>query len=245
LESRGTGDGVGWKEDSSVLSLYLLRHGETEFSRQHRFCGQIDARLTGDGHRMAAAFADAYGHLPWREIVTSSRVRTLETVLPLAASTGLPITPDRRLDEISFGRWHGLSKDEAAATDPEHYARWLCDPAVGPPGGETPAAVAARALAALGELEERHDGGPILVVTHKTVLRVLLCHFAGAEVGRYRELWSCPVGSLSVVDLGARGASVRLVDDVSHLPDSLQSVTAPAEGIPPMLVGDEAAAAAV
>jgi broad specificity phosphatase PhoE len=228
-----------------VLSLYLLRHGETEFSRQHRFCGQIDARLTADGHRMAEAFATAYGDLPWREIVTSTRVRTLETALPLAARTGLPITPDRRLDEISFGRWHGLSKEEAAATDPEHYARWRCDPTVGPPGGETPAGVAARALAALGELEERHDGGPILVVTHKTVLRVLLCHFAGADVGRYRELWSCPVGSLSIVDLGARGASVRVVDDVSHLSDSLRAVATPPETIAPAALGGDAVAVAV
>jgi broad specificity phosphatase PhoE len=237
---------VGWKEERSVLSLYLLRHGETEYSRQERFCGHLDARLTPDGHRMAAAFADAYGDLPWCEVLTSTRARTLETALPLTTRMGLSITPDRRLDEMSFGRWQGLSKAEADARDPEHFARWRRDPAVGPPGGETPAAVAARALAALGDLEQRHDRGPVLVVSHKTVLRILLCHFVGAEIGRYRELWSCPVGSLSVVDLGADGASLRVVDDVSHLPESLRpALPADERGLAATNAGDDGVAAAV
>jgi probable phosphoglycerate mutase len=229
-----------------VLSLYLLRHGETEFSRQERFCGHLDARLTPDGHRMAAAFADAYGDLPWREVLTSTRARTLETALPLTSRMGLSVIPDRRLDEMSFGRWQGLSKDEAGARDPEHYARWQNDPAVGPPDGETPAAVAARALAALGDLEQRHDQGPVLVVSHKTVLRILLCHFVGAEIGRYREMWTCPVGSLSVVDLGADGASLRLVDDVGHLPASLRPIP-PADdgGLAAATATDDGMAAAV
>lgn len=186
---------------------------------------------------MAAAFADTYGDLPWLEIVTSTRVRTLETALPLATRSGLPITPDRRLDEMSFGRWHGLSKDEAAATDPELYAQWLSDPAIGPPGGEAPAAVAARALAALGDLEQRCDTGHVLIVSHKTVLRVLLCHFVGADIGRYRELLDYPVGALSVVDLGADGASLRSAADTSYLPTALRPGLRPTE--------DEMAAAGV
>ena len=44
-----------------MLSLYLLRHGETEFSRGDRFCGDIDAPLTTIGALMGHKFADTYG----------------------------------------------------------------------------------------------------------------------------------------------------------------------------------------
>ena len=57
-----------------MLSLYLLRHGETEFSRSDRFCGDIDAPLTDAGVLMAEQFADAYDDLHWRGIITSTRL---------------------------------------------------------------------------------------------------------------------------------------------------------------------------
>src|SRR4029079_17520100 len=63
---RPKGDGRGGR---GVLNLYLLRHGETEFSRGDRFCGDIDAPLTSVGALMGHKFADAYGDLSWRAII--------------------------------------------------------------------------------------------------------------------------------------------------------------------------------
>jgi probable phosphoglycerate mutase len=222
--------------------LYLLRHGETLFSREDRFCGQLDVPLTDDGRRMAASFSRAYGDLPWRAIVTSMRARTYETALPLAARTGLPVRRDARLDEMFFGRWQGLSKRELAACDAEGYAAWSRNPAEGPPGGELPVAVAARAEAAIADLVRDPGEGPVLVVSHKAVIRILLCRLLGVELGRYRELFQCPVASLSVVELEAGAASCRSVDDVRHLPLELQP---PAETDELAAASGDAAAPAV
>ena len=205
-----------------MLSLYFLRHGETVFSREDRFCGQIDVPLTDDGRRMAAAFSKAYGDLPWRAIVTSMRARTYETALPLAARTGLPIRRDARLDEMFFGRWQGLSKRELAACDAERYALWSRNPADGPPGGELPAAVAVRAEAAIADLRRDPGDGHVLVVSHKAVIRILLCRLLAVDLSRYRELFQCPVASLSVVEIEPGAVSCRSVDDVRHLPVELQ-----------------------
>ena len=169
-----------------MLSLYLLRHGETEFSHQDRFCGRIDAPLTPDGREMAALFADAYGSIGWQAIVTSTRCRAIDSAAPTAACAGIEACRDARFDEMNFGAWQGLSKVEAAARDGEYFARWLRDPSIGPLMGESPRAVAARACAAIEDLCVRHRDGNILIVSHKALLRILLCQLFDTELSQYR-----------------------------------------------------------
>jgi len=202
-----------------LLSLYLLRHGETEFSLQDRFCGTIDAALTDAGHRMAEAFAAGYSHRPlrWNAIYTSTRRRTIETAAPFAAEVGIAPVADARLDEISFGDWQGRSKAEIACADPVRYRRWLEDPTIGPPGGESIAEVAARAMAAFRQVERDHQGGNVLLVAHKTILRVLISTLLDVDLRHYREWIAQPVGSLSVIDCGASRRVLRLLDDVQHM----------------------------
>jgi probable phosphoglycerate mutase len=202
------------------LKLYLLRHGETEFSRGDRFCGHIDAPLTAAGVRMGERFADAYGGQRWQAVVTSTRRRTLATAAPLAARAGLPILRDDRLDEMFFGEWQGLTKREAALRDPVRYGRWHQDPMVGAPGGESPHDVLSRAIAAIDDLRARHESGDVLVVSHKTVLRLLLCRLLGVELRRYREWIDWPTGAVSVLELGPRHAAAYQIVDDGHLEHS-------------------------
>jgi len=200
-----------------VLRLFLLRHGETEFSRNDRFCGDIDAALTLAGARMGRLFADAYAALPWRAIITSTRRRAVATAQPLAERLALPIAQDRRLDEMYFGDWQGLTKHEAAARDPEHYTRWRNDPTIGAPSGESPFDAAARAASVIDDLRGRYDSGDVLVVSHKTVLRLLLCHLVNIDLRLYRECVDWPTGAVTVLELGPGQAIARCVADERHL----------------------------
>ncbi len=67
-------DGGSCWERKTVLSitLYLLRHGQTECSRDNAFCGSIDSELTPSGVEMAQAFAAAYRSTPWTAPVIHS-----------------------------------------------------------------------------------------------------------------------------------------------------------------------------
>jgi broad specificity phosphatase PhoE len=200
-----------------VLSLYLLRHGETEFSQHDRFCGRIDAPLTAGGHEMAMQFAAAYGRLSWRAIITSTRARAIDSAAPLAAITGLEGCIDQRLDEMDYGAWQGLSKAEAAARDREYFARWQQDPSIGPPLGESPRDVAARAAAAVEQLCHEHGDGNLLIVSHKALLRILLCTLFDADLRHYRCGPTWPAGAVTQIELGADGPSMRRFADVRHL----------------------------
>ena len=200
-----------------MLSLYLLRHGETEFSQHDRFCGRIDAPLTADGREMAMLFAEAYGNLSWRAITTSTRARAIDSAAPLAVMTGIDACVDERLDEMHYGAWQGLSKEEAAAQDREYFARWQRDPSIGPPQGESPRQVAVRAAAAIAQLRDRHAEGDVLIVSHKALLRILLCSLFDTELRHYRCGPSWPAGAVTQVDLGAERPSLRCFADVAHL----------------------------
>ena len=199
-----------------MLNLYLLRHGETEFSRGDRFCGDIDAALTPAGLWMAERFAEAYGGLSWRAIVTSTRRRTIATAQPLAARASLRIRRDARIDEMFFGDWQGLTKREAAARDPVRYGRWRQDPTIGPPAGESPLAVSMRAVAAIDELRAQYSSGNVLLVSHKTVLRLVLCRLLNIDLRRYRDRdWR--TAAVSLLELAPCHAVARLIADDRYL----------------------------
>ena len=225
-----------------MLSLYLLRHGETAFSHHNRFCGRIDAPLTAEGRAMAASFASAYAEVPWSAIVTSSRTRTIDTATPVAARVGLTVRSDERLDEMSYGDWQGLSKAEAAARDPEHFARWLQDPSIGAPRGELPDDVAVRALRAIADLRDRHPHGIVLLVSHKAVLRIVLCRLLRLDLREYRSVdW--PVAALTRIDLDGDRVSLQTLADVSHLTAARPEQTADRPAV--ALTGTDAPLAAM
>lgn len=200
-----------------MLRLFLLRHGETEFSRHDRFCGGIDAPLTAAGWKMGQLFADSYVGVPWRAIITSTRRRAVATAQPLADRLALPIRQDPRLDEMFFGEWQGLTKKEASARDPARYGEWRENPTIGPPAGEAPADVAVRASAALDDLRARYDAGNVLLVSHKTVLRLLVCRLLNIDLRRYRDCVDWPTGAVSILDVGAADATVCCLGDERHL----------------------------
>ena len=73
------------------LKIYLLRHGETEYSQRGAYCGALDAELTTEGHQMARAFADAYRSIPWTDVYVSPMKRAIATARPLCDAVGLPM----------------------------------------------------------------------------------------------------------------------------------------------------------
>jgi alpha-ribazole phosphatase len=206
-----------------VPRLFLLRHGETEFSRQDRFCGRIDAPLTEIGRQMAACFADTYGRLSWRAIYTSTKGRAIGTAVPLATRATLPVQREPGLDEMDFGTWQGRSKREIAATDADRYRRWRDNPTLGAPEGESVTDVQARAERALEAIRARHAAGNVLIVSHKTTLRVLLCGLLGIDISRYRSCIAQPVCGLSIVDLLPEGPLLWTLADLGHLSPELRA----------------------
>jgi probable phosphoglycerate mutase len=119
---------------ASMLTLYLLRHGQTSFSRANAFCGAaLNPDLTEDGHLMAECFARAYAATPWQAIFTSPLKRTLETAHPLCNLTGQSPQVRDGLKEIGYGKWEGKTVEEVSQEYHDDYLAWTADPAWYPP----------------------------------------------------------------------------------------------------------------
>ena len=131
-----------------TVRLYLLRHGQTELSRDDTFCGSgLDPELTADGHRMAQAFADFYSSTEWQAIYTSGLKRTASTAQPLCERIGMTSSPRSELNEIGYGEWEGLTKSTVDEKFHDDYIQWLADPAWhAPTGGELAVAIARRGM---------------------------------------------------------------------------------------------------
>src|SRR5437868_6927866 len=159
------------------LTLYLLRHGQTEASANHLFCGaRSEIALTADGVAMAEAFAGAYRDVRWAGVYCSPQQRARAPAAPLARLRGIEPVIDDDLREIDYGAWDGLSVEEADRRFHDQYVAWTADPAWNPPtGGETAVALGARVTRCVEEIKRRHATGDVLLVSHKATIRVLLC----------------------------------------------------------------------
>lgn len=204
--------------------LYLLRHGETSFSLNNGFCGELDLDLTEQGKAMAEAFAQVYGAIPWKAVFVSPMKRTMATAQPLCTAAGIEMQLRDGLREMSFGSWEEKGRDAVKSQYLDDYIRWMTEPAWNPPtgGGETAVEVANRAMPVIAEIEENYSGGPVLVVSHKTTIRIVLCQLLGVDLGRYRDRIDCPAGALNIVKFDEHGPLLQLLGDRAYMPKALR-----------------------
>ena len=198
--------------------LYLLRHGQTELSVGRRYSGRGNPPLTEVGRGQAEAAARRLAEVEGLTAVVSSPLgRARETARAIASATGAELSWDDDLIETDFGAWEGLTFGEAAERDPDVHRRWLGDPSVPPPGGESFDQVHRRVRRARDGIISRFGGANVVVVSHVTPIKCLLRMALDVGPSLLFRL-HLDLAALSVVEFYPDGlASVRLVNDTSHL----------------------------
>ena len=216
-ETPAAGRGWGAARGQATTTL-LLRHGATPLSAERRFAGRGDIPLTDEGRRQAAAAAARLRERGGLDvIVTSPLRRARRTAEAVAEASGAPLVVDDDLVEADFGAWEGLSFAEASAKSPEEMTAWLGSADAAPPGGESFADVARRVLRALDRLLDAYPERTLVVVSHVTPIKTLLCRALLAPPAALFRI-HLDVASLSRVDWFADGpALVRSMNDTAHL----------------------------
>jgi probable phosphoglycerate mutase len=172
------------------VELYLVRHGETEWSRARRHTGRTDLPLSAAGEAEAAALGRHLRGLEVDRVLSSPLTRAVTTAR--LAGFGDRVERTDALLEFDYGEYEGRTTAEIRATRPGwDLFRDGC------PGGETVEDAAGRARALLAKLGA--SGGRVLVFSHGHQLRILTACFLGLPPDAARHLF---LGTASLSVLG-------------------------------------------
>ena len=159
-----------------MQSILVLRHGETTWNTAGRWQGWTDVELSDAGIAQALARADAFAQadVSFATVVSSDLARAARTAEIIADRLAAPAVERHwGLRERCGGEFEGLDAEAINAGWPGFRERWRAGLEDAPPGGESDAVLWERVRAVLSELHATNRDGPILVVTHGGVARVL------------------------------------------------------------------------
>lgn len=158
----------------ALAQIVLIRHGETQWSREGRHTGpRSDIPLTDNGRAQARALRARLAGISAAAVLVSPALRARETCELAGFGEHPEVRP--QLGEWDYGDFEGLKMAEIQERVPG-WDLWRD----GAPGGEAPEAIGARADALLGQL--RAASGTVLLFAHGHILRVLGARWIGLPV---------------------------------------------------------------
>lgn len=205
--------------DAEVVSVIILRHGETAWNRERRVMGGSDIPLSEAGRRQSEMAAGVLARFSIDRIVSSPLARARQTAEIIAAAVGAPCETDADLVEVRFGQWQGKTYSEIVQ-DPR-YRGFLKDPVNTPtPGGETIADVQARGLAAIGRAR---PGERVVFVSHGDIIRAAITHFLAVPLREFRRIRvdNCGLTAVTLADSRPEVKFVNMLADPDRAWDPL------------------------
>jgi broad specificity phosphatase PhoE len=159
-------------------SVYLIRHGETEWSLSGQHTGRTDIPLTAKGEEQARRLRSVLQAVSFAEVLVSPMQRARRT----AELAGLaPVRVEKALSEWDYGEYEGITSRQIHAKRPG----WDVF-ADGGPGGESPAQVSARADGVIEQI--RGVVGNVALVSHGHFLRALGARWCDFPIAAGRRL---------------------------------------------------------
>jgi probable phosphoglycerate mutase len=233
-----------------MTELLVIRHGETDWNRQHRFQGQIDVPLNEIGRAQAGRLGKRLVDEPLDVLISSDLQRARSTADALTQARGLRPEIDPLWREQGFGMLEGLDVPTIRSRHADLWSSWTrhdADYAL-PGGGESNNDFHARVMRALQAALVAHAGKRVVVVTHGGVLDMLwrnvhalplhgarMCDIPNTGINRLR--WTD--GRLQIVEW----ADARHLDGLPEQPSTRQRAEPDSERDPgaapagPRLVG--------
>ncbi len=201
----------------TITTLWLLRHGQSEWNRVGRWQGQADVALSEMGRQQAHRAGERLRRFGITHIYSSDARRALETAQIVGAHLGLTPTPRADLRESDIGQWAGLTTSEIKQRFPDEWAAMQARREVRRGGGETYGELRARTFAIAQQIVARHAGEQILLVSHGAAIRAMISQALGFDLHTMHSLW---IGSNTALSCLRHDGAVYFLDrhnDTSHI----------------------------
>lgn len=209
------------------MKIVLTRHGQSLWNigeTNEKYCGggdkSFDVPLTELGiiqaHKVGKTIAKKFNIT---KIFSSPLKRAKESAKIINKYINCELKFLDNLREISYGFWEGLTREEIIKLYPDNYREWVNDPAnTAPYEGETGYQVRDRIVLFFNSLmKEIKDNENILIVGHKTVNRIIICHILGIDIKDYRDKIKQDNASLSIFEKKEKSFILSLLNDTCHL----------------------------
>ena len=221
-DTTSTGSHGSWTGATcQPTTLILVRHGQTTYSAEHRYCGHSDIALTEVGEQQAEDSAAAVAERGVIDLVVSSPLQRCQvTAKKIAEQTGAELETHDALIEANFGEWEGLTFQQAQDDDAELHDAWVTDASLAPPAGESLAQVHRRVREFRKQLVAKHPGKTIAVVSHVNPIKSLTRQALNAGPATFSHLFLdlASIGVVKFYDENSPVASAVLsVNETAHL----------------------------
>lgn len=241
-----------WRHDGAngaPTRVFLVRHGQSTFNKQHRFQGRSDEPvLTGAGASAAAVTGSHLARFRFDEVITSPlrRAHVTAEIIREALRDTPPLEVSQDLRELDLGMWQGMSMQAVEQIYPEAFRTWRHRP-----DQLQLTAVDGSAFFPVRDLFEQaqrfwrrllsHESGKtILLVTHGGTARALISTAAGIGMEQFHSLQHSNLG-ISILEFSndSGTATIEALNSTAHLGEAAPKLKEGKRGLRAVLVAGE------
>jgi len=209
-----------------MVTLFITRHGQTEWNLQKRMQGWFDSPLTTQGKQAACALGKRLSNEKFNAIYSSPSGRAVDTAKLICNERQIPIFFKQQLKEINTGDWQGMTENEIQEEYPLQFKKYYEDPQnFTLDDSESFQDVLDRSLQVIHDICERYEeNDKVLIVTHGVVKKLLIAHFNNLSLN---NVWDPPFihgTSLTIVKMDKeKNVEITMVGDTTHIPSDAMS----------------------
>ena len=204
-----------------MTTIYLTRHGQTEWNKARIMQGWQNSPLTPLGKTQAKQLGERLKAIKFDALYSSDSDRAFHTAKIIRHTRNQEITKLPALREIHLGEWEGKPISEFEQSYPTQFHNfWNCPHLFTSSTGENFFDVKERVIQAIDEIINRHPQDCVLIVTHAIVVKTILAYFDHEPT---QKLWNLPFihpTSLSIIQTQNQTKKITLFGDTSHLNES-------------------------
>ncbi|MBN2543754.1 histidine phosphatase family protein [bacterium] len=200
----------------------LVRHGETEWNKQGVFRGRKDLALNENGIQQAKALSQWLANEKIDAVFSSPLKRAIQTAEQIASPRNLEVKIEENFNNIELGEWQGEPKTGIKDKYPEEWNLWINDTENWKvKGSETLQDIRDRAIPAVQKLTEEYTGKTVVIVSHRSVLKLLITTLIGIESGGFWNVY-LDNASYSILEYDPNsGFVLTLMNQTCYLEDKV------------------------
>ncbi len=200
-----------------MTTLYLLRHGQSEWNILNKVQGQEDTLLTEKGIKQANKAAERLKNEGIDMVYSSDLKRAYNTAEIVGNKLNLEVNKLDAIREIHFGIWQGLDLNTIKNDHEEDYKLWRTEPhKLNIKNAENLQTLQKRVLGDVQTLVAENPNKKILLVSHGAAIKALILGILDIDLANYNKLTIGNVG-LSIIEFREFSPVIKVLNDTNHL----------------------------